>query len=172
VIGIIKHRPGHGRALVDSHHELPVVTAGTEELDVDLEPFERLSSAPMGMVAHVVYTAWDAGRPASQSPVVIGDVIRERIGFDGFLMSDDSDMNALTGTLGERAAKCVAAGCDVALPCNGVLSDNIAIARNLGEITLEGAERLARAMAGTRIELDGIDFAEEIAKRDQLLALA
>jgi beta-N-acetylhexosaminidase len=172
VIGIIKHMPGHGRALVDSHHELPVVTAGTEELDVDLEPFERLSSAPMGMVAHVVYTAWDAGRPASQSPVVIGDVIRERIGFDGFLMSDDSDMNALTGTLGERAAKCVAAGCDVALPCNGVLSDNIAIARNLGEITLEGAERLARAMAGTRIELDGIDFAEEIAKRDQLLALA
>jgi beta-N-acetylhexosaminidase len=172
VIGIVKHMPGHGRALVDSHHELPVVTASVEELDVDLEPFERLSSAPMGMVAHVVYTAWDAGRPASQSPVVIGDVIRERIGFDGFLMSDDSDMNALTGSLGERAAKCVTAGCDVALPCNGVLSDNIAIAQNLGEISLEGAERLARAMAGMRIELDGIDFAEEIAKRDQLLALA
>ncbi|MFL6759176.1 beta-N-acetylhexosaminidase [Sphingomonas sp.] len=172
VVGIIKHMPGHGRALVDSHHELPVVTASAEELDVDLEPFERLASAPMGMVAHVVYIAWDAGRPASQSPVVIADVIRERIGFDGFLMSDDSDMNALTGTLAERAAKCVAAGCDVALPCNGVLSDNIAIAHNLGDISLEGAERLARAMAGTRIELEGIDFAEEIAKRDQLLALA
>jgi beta-N-acetylhexosaminidase len=171
VIGIIKHMPGHGRALVDSHHELPVVTATAEELDVDLEPFERLSSAPMGMVAHVVYTAWDAGRPASQSPVVIGDVIRERIGFDGFLMSDDSDMNALTGTLGERAAKCVAAGCDVALPCNGVLADNIEIARRLGEITLEGAERLVRAMTATRIGFDHVDFAEEIAKRDQLLAL-
>jgi beta-N-acetylhexosaminidase len=171
VIGIIKHMPGHGRALVDSHHELPVVTASAEELDVDLEPFERLSSAPMGMVAHVVYTAWDAGRPASQSPVVIGDVIRERIGFDGFLMSDDSDMNALTGTLGERAAKCVAAGCDVALPCNGVLADNIEIARRLGEITLEGAERLVRAMTATRIGFDHVDFAEEIAKRDQLLAL-
>jgi beta-N-acetylhexosaminidase len=172
VIGIIKHMPGHGRALVDSHHELPVVTASAEELDLDLEPFERLSSAPMGMVAHVVYTAWDTERPASQSPIVIGDIIRERIGFDGFLMSDDSDMNALTGTLAERAAKCVAAGCDVALPCNGVLADNIEIAGHLGEISLEGAERLARAMAGTRIELDGIDFAEEIAKRDQLLALA
>jgi beta-N-acetylhexosaminidase len=172
VIGIVKHMPGHGRALVDSHHELPVVTASAEELDVDLEPFERLSSAPMGMVAHVVYTAWDAERPASQSPVVIGDIIRERIGFDGFLMSDDSDMNALTGTLGERAAKCVAAGCDVALPCNGVLADNIAIAQDLCDISLDGAERLARAMAGTRIELDGIDFAEEIAKRDQLLAFA
>jgi len=172
VIGIIKHMPGHGRALVDSHHELPVVRAGAAELGVDLEPFERLSSAPMGMVAHVVYTAWDAERPASQSTVVIGDIIRERIGFDGFLMSDDSDMNALTGTLAERAAACVAAGCDVALPCNGVLTDNVEIARQLGEITLEGAERLARAMVGTRIELDGLNFAEEIAKRDQLLAFA
>jgi beta-N-acetylhexosaminidase len=171
VIGIIKHIPGHGRALVDSHHELPVVTASAEELDVDLEPFERLSSAPMGMVAHVVYTAWDAERPASQSPIVIGDIIRERIGFDGFLMSDDSDMNALTGTLAERAAKCVAAGCDVALPCNGVLADNIEIARHLGEITFEGAERLVRAMTATRIGFDHVDFAEEIAKRDQLLAL-
>jgi len=172
IVGIIKHIPGHGRALVDSHHELPVVTASAEELDVDLEPFERLASAPMGMMAHVVYTAWDAGRPASQSPVVIEQIVRERIGFDGFLMSDDSNMNALTGSQAERAATCVAAGCDVALPCNGVLADNIEIAKQLGEITAEGAHRLARAMAETRIEPDHLDFAEEITKRDQLLALA
>jgi beta-N-acetylhexosaminidase len=126
----------------------------------------------MGMMAHVVYTAWDEERPASQSPVVIGDIVRERIGFDGFLMSDDSNMNALTGTQAERAAKCVAAGCDVALPCNGVLVDNIAIAGALGEISLEGAERLERAMAGTRIEIDNGDFAEAIDTRDRLLALA
>lgn len=172
VVGIIKHIPGHGRALVDSHHELPVVDATAEELESDLEPFERLASAPMGMMAHVVYTAWDSDRPASQSRTVIHDIVRERIGFAGFLMSDDSNMNALTGTQAERAAACVAAGCDVALPCNGVLADNIEIAKALGEITVEGADRLARAMAGTRIEPDHLDFAEEIAKRDQLLALA
>jgi beta-N-acetylhexosaminidase len=172
VIGIVKHMPGHGRALVDSHHELPIVTASAEELEVDLEPFERLASAPMGMMAHVVYTAWDTDRPASQSPVVIRDMIRQRIGFDGFLMSDDSNMNALSGSQAERAANCVAAGCDVALPCNGVLADNIEIAAALGDLSIEGAERLARAMTGTQMELDGIDFAEEIAKRDQLLALA
>ena len=172
VVGIIKHIPGHGRALVDSHHELPVVDATVEELESDLEPFERLASAPMGMMAHVVYTAWDSDRPASQSRTVIHDIVRERIGFAGFLMSDDSNMNALTGTQAERAAACVAAGCDVALPCNGVLADNIEIAKALGEIAVEGADRLARAMAGTRIEPDHLDFAEEIAKRDHLLALA
>jgi beta-N-acetylhexosaminidase len=172
VVGIVKHMPGHGRALVDSHHELPIVTASAEELEVDLEPFERLASAPMGMMAHVVYTAWDAERPASQSPVVIAGIIRQRIGFDGFLMSDDSNMNALTGTPPERAAACVAAGCDVALPCNGVLADNIEIARALGEISLEGAERLARAMAATRIETEGVGFAEAVDTRDRLLALA
>jgi beta-N-acetylhexosaminidase len=172
VVGIVKHMPGHGRALVDSHHELPIVTASPDELEIDLEPFERLSSAPMGMVAHVVYTAWDEERPASQSPVVIEDIIRQRIGFDGFLMSDDSNMNALTGSQPERAAACVDAGCDVALPCNGDLSDNIAIAQRLGDISVEGAERLARAMATTMLEPEGPDFAAEIAKRDTLLALA
>jgi beta-N-acetylhexosaminidase len=172
VVGIVKHMPGHGRALVDSHHELPVVTASAEELDSDLEPFERLASAPMGMMAHVVYTAWDPDHPASQSPTVIRDIVRERIGFDGFLMSDDSNMNALTGSQAERASACVSAGCDVALPCNGVLADNVEIARALGEITIEGADRLARAMAATRIEADNLDFAEEIAKRDLLLAQA
>ena len=102
----------------------------------------------------------------------IRDIVRERIGFHGFLMSDDSNMNALKGTPGERAAACVAAGCDVALPCNGVLADNIDVASEIGEISLDGAERLARAMAGTRIEGDGFDFEEAIATRDQLLALA
>jgi beta-N-acetylhexosaminidase len=172
VVGIVKHMPGHGRALVDSHKELPVVTASAEALDRDLEPFERLASAPMGMVAHVVYAAWDPDRPASQSPIVIERIIRERIGFDGFLMSDDSNMNALSGTQAERAAACVAAGCDVALPCNGVLADNIEIAAQLGEITIEGAERLARAMAVTMLDVEGPDFAESIGKRDTLLALA
>jgi beta-N-acetylhexosaminidase len=103
---------------------------------------------------------------------VIEQIVRQRIGFYGFLMSDDSNMNALTGTQAERASACVAAGCDVALPCNGVLADNMEIAGALGEISIDGAERLARAMATTMIEPEGPDFAESIAKRDSLLALA
>ena len=171
VVGIVKHMPGHGRALVDSHHELPIVTASAEDLESDLEPFERLSYAPMGMMAHVVYTAWDEDHPASQSRKVIDRIIRQRIGFNGFLMSDDSNMNALKGTQAERASACVAAGCDVALPSSGVLSDNIEIAKALGDISLEGAERLARAMATTLVDCDGPDFSESIATRDALLAV-
>jgi beta-N-acetylhexosaminidase len=172
VVGIVKHMPGHGRALVDSHHELPIVTATSEELESDLEPFERLSSAPMGMTAHVVYTAWDADRPASLSPVVIRDIVRERIGFDGWLMSDDIGMEALKGDFAARAAGVVAAGCDVALHCSGKMDEMVAVASVVLAMTAAGEERLARAMAGTRIDVDTVDFAEQIDKRDRLLALA
>jgi beta-N-acetylhexosaminidase len=172
VVGVVKHIPGHGRALVDSHKELPVVEASDDDLEIDLEPFRTLNWAPMAMVAHVVYTAWDPRRPASQSPTVISDIIRGRIGFDGFLMSDDSNMNALTGTQAERAAACVAAGCDVALPCNGVLSDNMEIAAALPDITAKGAERLRQAMVIAEGESEGPGFEALIAKRDELLALA
>ncbi len=142
VVGIIKHMPGHGRALVDSHKELPVVTASAEELESDLEPFERLASAPMGMTAHVVYTAWDAERPASLSPVVIHDIIRERIGFDGWLMSDDIGMEALQGDFASRAAGVVAAGCDVALHCSGKMDEMVAVASAVPAMSPEGHERL------------------------------
>ncbi len=172
VVGIIKHMPGHGRALVDSHKELPVVTATAEELASDLEPFERLSFAPMGMTAHVVYTAWDAERPASMSPTVIREIIRERIGFDGFLMSDDIGMEALQGDFASRSAGVVAAGCDVALHCSGKMDEMIAVASAVPELSAESEARLDRAMASTRIEADAIDFAQEIAKRDLLLAQA
>jgi beta-N-acetylhexosaminidase len=171
VVGVVKHIPGHGRALVDSHHELPVVAASDEELEIDLQPFERLNTAPMAMVAHVLYTAWDAERPSSQSPTIIHDIIRGRIGFDGFLMSDDSNMNALSGSEAERAAACVAAGCDVALPCNGVLADNVAIADAIGELAPQGQDRLERSMASVRDEADGMNFAAALEKRDALLAL-
>jgi beta-N-acetylhexosaminidase len=171
VIGVIKHMPGHGRALVDSHKELPVVTASDEELTLDLEPFERLRAAPMGMMAHVVYTAWDSLFPASQSPKVIGGIVRERIGFDGFLMTDDLGMEALSGDFGERAATAVAAGCDVALHCSGVMAEMESIAAAIPDLSADGEARLARAMAGTLNEADDIDFAEAVAKRDALLAL-
>jgi beta-N-acetylhexosaminidase len=172
VVGIIKHMPGHGRALVDSHKELPVVTASAEELETDLEPFERLASAPMGMTAHVVYEAWDPKRPASLSPIVIGEIIRGRIGFDGFLMSDDLGMEALAGDFGSRAAGVIAAGCDVALHCSGKMDEMVAVAAAVPPISADGEARLSRAMATTMTDDDGPDFAESVAKRDTLLALA
>jgi len=170
-LGVIKHIPGHGRALVDSHLELPIVEASEEELLVDLEPFERLRDAAMGMTSHLLYRVWDAERPASQSPFVIGEIIRQRIGFDGFLMSDDIGMEALAGDHGQRAAACVAAGCDVALHCDGKMENMLSVADAVGEISAEGEARLARAMAMRFTPDDEMDFAEAVAKRDALLAL-
>jgi beta-N-acetylhexosaminidase len=172
VVGIIKHMPGHGRALVDSHKDLPVVPASAGELETDLEPFERLAWAPMGMTAHVVYDAWDPQRPASLSPTVIGEIIRGRIGFDGFLMSDDIGMEALAGDFGTRASGVVAAGCDVALHCSGKMEEMVAVAGAVSAMGAESEARLSRAMATTMIDYDGgEDFATSVAKRDALLAL-
>ena len=172
VIGVIKHIPGHGRALVDSHKELPVVKASAEELETDLTPFETLNWAPMGMTAHVVYEAWDRDRPASLSPIVISEIIRGRIGFDGWLMSDDIGMEALSGDFGARAAGVVSAGCDAALHCSGKLEEMVAVANAVPAMSDAGLIRLDRAMASIRADNDGLDFAESVAKRDQLLALA
>ncbi len=171
VVGVVKHMPGHGRALVDSHLELPVVSASDAELEVDLEPFERLRWAPMGMVAHIVFEAWDRERPSSQSPFVIDEIIRRRIGFDGWLMTDDIGMQALSGSAGERSAAALAAGCDVALHCSGKLDEMIDVAAHIGAMNADSEARLARAMAGALIEEEGPDLAEAAAKRDELLAL-
>jgi beta-N-acetylhexosaminidase len=171
VVGVVKHMPGHGRALVDSHKERPVITASDEELAIDLEPFQRLRNAAMGMIAHVVYTAWDPEQPASLSPAVVAEIIRGRIGFDGWLISDDLAMHALTGGAGARAAGVVAAGCDVALHCTGDLTEMVEVAAAVPEMSAEGEARLARAMASARDE-DGLHYAAAAAKRDELLALA
>ncbi len=171
VLGVVKHMPGHGRALVDSHHELPIVDANEEDLSIDLEPFERLRDAAMGMTSHILYTAWDAERPASQSPFIIHEIIRQRIGFDGFLMSDDIGMEALAGDHGQRAAACIAAGCDVALHCDGNMENMLSVADAIGGISAEGEARLARAMAMRFTPDDEMDFAQAVAKRDALLAL-
>jgi beta-N-acetylhexosaminidase len=171
VLGVIKHIPGHGRALVDSHHELPIVEASEEELRIDLEPFERLRDAAMGMTSHLLYKAWDAERPASQSPFIIHEIIRQRIGFDGFLMSDDIGMEALAGDHGERAKAVVAAGCDVALHCDGKMENMLLVADAVPELSAEGDARLSRAMAMRFTPDDEMDFAEAVAKRDALLAL-
>jgi beta-N-acetylhexosaminidase len=171
-VGIVKHMPGHGRALVDSHLELPVVEASAVALETDLAPFTTLNWAPMAMSAHVVYKAWDAERCATLSPKVIETIIRQRIGFDGLLMSDDLDMKALKGEVADRAAGCVAAGCDVALNCWGRIDEMRAIADVLPEITPKAQARLDAAMATLKAAPDQKKFPDLIAKRDQLLAFA
>ncbi len=172
VVGVVKHMPGQGRAVVDSHHHLPVVTADADTLDADLFPFARLNDAPMGMTGHIVFEAWDAARPATMSPTVIEAIIRGQIGFDGLLMSDDLDMKALDGDVADRAAGCVAAGCDVALNCWGRMDEMVAIAGKLPAMTAQAHTRLARAMATIGVSGDAGAMTDLIAKRDALLALA
>ncbi len=172
VVGVVKHIPGHGRALVDSHKQLPFVNAGEDELAIDLEPFARLAEAPMGMMSHIVYRAWDAELPASQSPTIIRDIVRLGIGFDGFLMSDDIGMEALAGEAATRAAACVAAGCDVALQCSGRFDEMVGVCDAVGALSPDGDVRLTRAMSGRVADGAGMSLAEAIATRDQLLALA
>jgi beta-N-acetylhexosaminidase len=171
VVGVIKHMPGHGRALVDSHETLPVVSASLEELEVDVEPFRTLSSAPMGMTCHCVYTAWDPDRPGSQSPIVIREVIRGEIGFDGFLMSDDIGMNALGGGFDERARGVIGAGTDAVLHCSGKMDEMVEVASAVGALSEEARERLERAMASVTGGPGCAPYAELADKRDRLLAL-
>ncbi len=170
VVGVVKHMPGHGRAVVDSHLELPVVHADAGALEIDVEPFRTLAGAPMGMTCHCVFRAWDADRPATLSPTVIEEVIRGRIGFDGLLMTDDIDMKALSGSAGDKAAGAIAAGCDVVLDCWGRMAEMVDIAQRLPELTARGHERLDAAMATIADGGDG-DFDALIARRDALLAL-
>ncbi|MGW8202348.1 beta-N-acetylhexosaminidase [Sphingomonas bisphenolicum] len=171
VVGIVKHMPGHGRAMVDSHLDLPVVTANLNALETDLAPFRTLNQAPIGMTAHVVYTEWDAQRPASLSPTIIGEIIRQRIGFNGLLMSDDLDMKALKGSIPDLAAGVVAAGCDLALNCWGRMDDMVGIAALLPEITDKARARLDRAMASVARGADQPPIADLLATRDSLLGL-
>lgn len=128
VTPIIKHIPGHGRAGVDSHKELPVVSATIDELRAtDFAPFAALNDAPWAMTAHVIYSAIDLYAPATLSKTVINDVIRGEMGFDGLLISDDLSMHALSGEMGERANKSLSAGCDVVLHCNGDMDEMLAL---------------------------------------------
>ena len=145
VLPVIKHMPGHGRATLDTHIALPRVTTPLEELDAtDFAPFRALTDQVLGMTAHVVFEAIDPDRCATLSPAVIGE-IRGRIGFDGLLMSDDLSMAALTGPIGARAAAALEAGCDVALHCNGALTEMVDVAGYVGPLQGHAARRATLA---------------------------
>ena len=148
VLPVIKHVPGHGRARADSHLALPEIHASPEELiAVDFRPFMALRHAPLAMTAHVLLPAFDEERPASVSPVIMSEVIRELIGLTGLVMSDDIGMEALGGPMAERAAAVIAAGCDVALHCSGKLDEMREVARVVPPLDGMSAERFASAIA-------------------------
>lgn len=161
VLPVVKHMPGHGRAACDSHKDLPVVDAPREALRArDFAPFRALADLPMAMSAHVVFTAIDAERPATQSPTVIRDIIRGEIGFDGLLMTDDMSMHALTGPFRARAEAAFAAGIDIALHCNGHAEEMQAICEGSPLLTGEAARRAEAALARLDRQADGFDLAE------------
>ncbi len=173
VVGVVKHMPGHGRTSVDTHKALPTVTASDEELETDLAPFKALNNAPMGMTGHLLFTAWDADTPSTLSRTIVQEIIRERIGFDGLLFTDDLDMEALSGSVPERAERAQQAGCDIALNCWAKMDDMIGIAERLAPMSEKTRQRLDNAMqtiAGA--PGNNADFIELVTRRDELMAAA
>lgn len=149
VLPVLKHIPGHGRAQVDSHLDLPVVDAAHADLSKqDFAPFRALNDLPMGMTAHLVYSAIDS-RAATLSPVMMR-LIRDEIGFDGLIMTDDISMKALKGSLAANARAAIDAGCDVVLHCNGTLDERIAVSDASGRLSAVGQARAERALAARR----------------------
>jgi beta-N-acetylhexosaminidase len=151
VLPVIKHLPGHGRARLDSHLQLPVVEAPLEQLrHTDWQPFIACRDAPLAITAHLLFEALDPERPATLSARVIGEVIRGELGFEGLLLSDDLSMGALEGSIGARAAGARAAGCDLALHCNGRHGEMVEVLAAAGPLEGVAAARAARALEQLR----------------------
>jgi beta-N-acetylhexosaminidase len=173
VLPVIKHIPGHGRAMADSHLELPVVEASYEELDGrDFPPFRALSDMPMAMTAHVIYTAIDKKRPATTSKKAIRKVIRGALGFDGLIMSDDLSMKALSGGFTDRARDALAAGCDVVLHCNGDMAEMRGVMEGTGALKGRAARRAEAALARIPRQPEPFDAAEAVARFESALGAA
>jgi beta-N-acetylhexosaminidase len=151
VLPVLKHIPGHGRATADSHERLPVVSADRATLEAtDFAAFRPLKALPLGMTAHVVFSAIDPVAPATTSMIIVRDVIRDSIGFSGLLMSDDISMGALSGGLGERTKAAITAGCDMILHCNGKMAEMLAVAAAAPQLAGDAARRAAAALAMRR----------------------
>jgi len=169
VLPVAKHMPGHGRTTVDAHHDLPTVTAPRDQLiQQDFAPFRAVNTIPMAMTGHLVFTAYDPDHPATQSPTMIR-VIREEIGFHGLLMTDDLNMQALSGTLAERTALSIQAGCDIALHCKGNLAEMQQVAGAAGDMTPQTRLRAAAALQARQTP-DPVDIAELAAELSALMA--
>lgn len=163
ILPVVKHMPGHGRGFADSHHNLPVVDVPLAELEAhDFVPFKALNDLPMAMTGHLVFTAIDPDRPATTSPIVIEQIIRGHIGFDGLLMSDDVSMNALSGDFHQRTRAIFAGGCDMVLHCNGVMGEMLAVMSQTPTLAGKALQRANAALA----RLDKAATEDETALRD------
>jgi len=172
-VPVIKHIPGHGRALADSHLELPRVNATREEMAQDCLPFAALASlGAWAMTAHILYDAMDAELPATLSPKVISRVIRGAIGFGGFLISDDLAMKALSGRPAALAQASLAAGCDAVLHCTGEIDETAALLGTCPWLTDAAWHRLEEARDATAAHRESLDPAALMAQRDAGLVRA
>lgn len=172
VLPVLKHIPGHGRATADTHFKLPTVDTPRDELDrTDFAAFKPLADLPMAMTAHVVFSAVDPAQPATTSATMIAQVIRGVIGFQGLLMSDDVSMNALSGNLAERTRAIFAAGCDIALHCNGNIEEMREVAGQTPELSDRALERAKAALAARKVP-QPFDRAAARAELDALIARA
>jgi beta-N-acetylhexosaminidase len=170
VLPVLKHLPGHGRATADSHLQLPVVDTPRATLEAtDFAAFRPLSALPLGMTAHVVFSSIDPATPATTSVTMVGQVIRGWIGFQGLLMSDDVSMGALAGTIAQRSRAAIAAGCDVALHCNGDLAEMCAVAGEAPELSGDALRRAHDALAA-RHAPDAFDVSAARAHFAELIA--
>lgn len=172
VLPVLKHIPGHGRATADTHFKLPTVDTPWDELErTDFAAFEPLADLPMAMTAHVVFSAVDPAQPATTSATMIAQVIRGAIGFQGLLMSDDVSMNALAGNIADRTRAIFAAGCDVALHCNGNIEEMREVAGQTPELSGRALERANAALAARKTP-QPFDRADARAELDALIARA
>ncbi|MET4384723.1 beta-N-acetylhexosaminidase [Bradyrhizobium sp. F1.4.3] len=172
VLPVLKHIPGHGRATADTHFRLPTVDTPRDELDrTDFAAFKPLADLPMAMTAHVVFSAVDPAQPATTSATMIDQVIRHAIGFQGLLMSDDVSMNALAGNLAERTRAIFAAGCDMALHCNGNIEEMRDVAAQTPELSGRALARANAALAARKTPRP-FDRAAARAELDALIARA
>jgi beta-N-acetylhexosaminidase len=170
VMAILKHIPGHGRSVVDSHHDLPRVDADFDTLaETDFVPFRALNDVPWAMTAHIIYSAIDDQLPATLSPTVIAEVIRGEIGFAGLLVSDDLSMKALKGGLDELAQASLEAGCDIVLHCNGDMAEMEAVVRGAKALSPVGQARYVQGQRRLNHEPDH-DRAEMLEELSSLMA--
>ena len=172
VLPVLKHIPGHGRASTDSHEKLPVVNADRATLETtDFAAFRPLATLPLGMTAHVVFTAFDPATPATSSATIVDQVIRGSIGFQGLLMSDDVSMGALSGSLADRTTAAIAAGCDMVLHCNGKMAEMRAVAAAAPVLAGLAARRAEAALAARKAAAP-IDIAASRAAFADFMAVA
>lgn len=173
VLPVMKHIPGHGRAVADTHFELPTVTTSLKELRKhDFAPFAALNDLPIAMTAHVIYSAVDPKAPATTSGKVVEEIIRGEIGFDGLLVSDDTSMKALSGDFQTKAAAILAAGVDIVLHCNGDMDEMRAVASRAKPLEGKALERARRALSSvkSRDEKDETELRAEFADYFEAIA--